>query len=188
MFDKRFNNITSIKSFDELKDPKKNENKEYIILFFYWNSCGACKVVTPVVCDVIQNNLKPNFNSKIIKVHIEDLDKDDYLQEFCSKGVPAFSIFKKNKDNYVLYDIKNDNYNYSTIGFAPENYTRDKKYLSTKNTLIDWIEKVNNNNTKENYNKIEHDDGSGYSNIKLQKPQKSFNKIINDTLSLRKNY
>jgi hypothetical protein len=202
-----FNKITSITSFNDLKNNKINENKDYIILFFYWKNCGACHMAIPVICDVYDKNIKKNMNCKIIKVHTNDI-KDDNLKELYTGGVPAFRTLKRNGNLYQLYDIKNNKYNYSVDGFAAQNYiNNEKKFLSTKNTLIDWINMVSKTPIKENYNNIikeldsprikemkkkiyvekNSDDGSGYTIMQLCDPyvnelNKSFNKIINEKL------
>jgi len=151
-----FDNITSITSFKDLKQNKISENKDYIILFIYWESCGACHMAIPVVCEVIDKYMRDEYNCKIIKVHSSDI-KEDKLRNIYKGGVPAFRILKKSGDGYDVYTINNNNYKYATDGFADKNYTNnDIKYLSTKNTLIEWInymnktpiEKYNTNDTK----------------------------------------
>ena len=202
-----FNKITSITSFNDLKNNKINENKDYIILFFYWKDCGACHMAIPVICDVYDKNINKNMNCKIIKVHTNDI-KDKSLKTLYTGGVPAFRTLKRNGNSYQLYDIKNNKYNYSVDGFAAQNYSNnEKKFLSTKNTLIDWINMVSKTPMKENYNNIikeldsprikemkkkiyvekNSDDGSGYTIMQLCDPyvnelNKSFNKIINEKL------
>jgi thiol-disulfide isomerase/thioredoxin len=213
-----FNKINSIVSLDDLKDQKINENKDFIILFIYWKQCGACEMAIPTICDIVKNNINKNLNCKLIKVHSSDI-KDENLRKIYSGGVPAFRILKKNKNNYDLYDIENlkkinnANYNYSTDGFAAVNYKdKNNNYLSTKNTIIDWINTLNKIKTKESYSnenlnnivyrlnspKIQYlktkryiekdsDNGSGYSIMQLCDPyvkelNKSFNKIINEKL------
>ena len=203
-----FNDITSITSLDDINDYNISENKHYIILFFYWNKCGACHSAIPIVCEVYEKHLPKNYNCKIIKVHTNDI-KDDNLRNLYEGGVPAFRILKKNGNKYDLYHLKNDKYMYSTDGFSAENYNNN--YLSTKNTLIDWINTLNKSSIKENYNNLNNvyelkssklesmrnkiyvekdsDDGSGYSIMQLYDPyvkelSKSFNKIINDKLKI----
>lgn len=196
-----FDKITSIVSFNDLKYNEINENKDYIILFFYWNQCGACHMAIPVVCEVYEKNLQKNFNCKIVKVHTNDI-KDNNLKKLYTGGVPAFRVLKKNGNSYELYDIKNDKYNYSIDGFAGNNYSdRNKNYLSTKNTLIDWINIFSKKSLKDNIYNINSqkndemkkkiyipeniDDESDYSiinSIPSLKEQKSFNKIINEKL------
>lgn len=205
-----FDKITSITSFNDIKDNKINENKDYIILFFYWEKCGACHMAIPVVCQVYEKNLQKNFNCKIIKVHISDI-KDDNLKKIYKGGVPAFRVLRRNGNSYELYNIKNNKYNYSIDGFSSQNYSDEKKnnYLSTKNTLIDWINILSKTQVKENYDNIiynlnsskidemkkkiyiekNNDDGSGYTIMQLCNPyvkelNKSFNKIINEKLKL----
>lgn len=210
-----FDNITSITSFDDLKQNKINENKDYIILFFYSKKCGACHMAVPIVCDVYNNNLTKQNNCKIVKVHINDI-KDNELRNLYKGGVPAFRVLKKNNNLYDIYNVQNDNnYNYLIDGFAGDNYSdKNNKYLSTKNTLIDWIDILSKTPLpiKENYNKLNNivyrlkspqldkmknkryfeknqDDGSGYSIMQLCDPyvkelNKSFNKIINDNIKM----
>ena len=205
-----FNNITSITSLNDIKKYNISENKDYIILFFYWENCGACHAAIPIVCEVFEKFLPKRYNCKIIKVHTNDI-KDDNLIKLYKGGVPAFRILKKNGNNYDLYDLKNKNYMYSTDGFAQQNYTNTNKFLSTKNTLIDWINTLNKTPIKANYSlndndyklksqKLENmrnkiyveknsDDGSGYSIMQLSDPyvkelNKSFNKIINDKIKI----
>jgi thiol-disulfide isomerase/thioredoxin len=213
-----FDKIDHITSLKDLKNTEINENKDYIILFFYWNQCGACHMAIPVVCDVYEKNLQKHNNCKIIKVHINDI-KDNDLKKFYTGGVPAFRILKRNKSSYEIYNIKNDKYNYSIDGFADKNYSdKNKNYLSTKNTLIDWInmlsktlkENYNNNNNLNNivynlhspkinemkkkiYIEKNSDDGSGYSIMQLCDPyvkelNKSFNKIISEKFKSLKKY
>jgi hypothetical protein len=155
-----FNNITSITSFKDLKQNKISENKDYIILFFYWESCGACHMAIPVVCEVIDKYMRDEYNCKFIKIHTADIKdtkenneiKEDRLRKIYKGGVPAFRILKKSGDGYDVYTINNNNYKYSTDGFADKNYSNnDDKYLSTKNTLIDWIDNFNKT-PRENYN------------------------------------
>ena len=205
-----FDKITSITSFNDLKNNKINENKDYIILFFYWKQCGACHMAIPVVCDVYENNLQKKFNCKIIRVHTNDI-KDNNLKKLYSGGVPAFRVLKKNGNSYYLNDIKNRKYNYSVDGFAGQNYSdKDKKYLSTKNTLIDWINTLSKSQLKENYHNLDNlnntvytlnsprinemkkkiyteknsDDGSGYTIMQLCDPYvKELNKSFNKIIN-----
>jgi hypothetical protein len=94
------------------------------------------------------------MNCKIIKVHTNDI-KDKSFKNLYTGGVPAFRILKRNGNSYQLYNIKNNKYNYSVDGFAAQNYNNNKNnYLSTKNTLIDWINMVSKTPMKENYNNI----------------------------------
>lgn len=143
-----FDNINSITSFNELNNPKINENKDYIILFFYYSGCGACHIAIPTICDIF-NSLPKSYNSKIIKVHSTDIN-DENLKEIYTGGVPAFRILKKINDKYELCKLKNKNYNYSIDGFADNNYINknNQKWLSTKNTLIEWILFLNNKNNE----------------------------------------
>lgn len=212
----KFNNITSISSFNDLNSTKINENKDFIILFFYWEKCGACHMAIPIVCDVYEKNYNKKYNCKIIKVHTEDINRNDKLKDLYKGGVPAFRILKRNGKSYDTYNLKNNKYNYSTDGFAAQNYkNNDKNYLSTKNTLIDWINSFSKPSIKENYNldnlvynldsprikemkkkvyiEKNSDDGSGYTIMQLCDPyvkelNKSFNKIINDKLKALKKY
>ena len=212
-----FNKINYITSLSDLNNIKINENKDYIILFFYWNQCGACHMAIPVVCEVYEKNLQKNNNCKIVRVHINDI-KDNNLKKLYTGGVPALRVLKRNRNSYKIYNIKNDKYNYSIDGFADKNYSNNdkKNYLSTKNTLIEWINFLSDS-VKENYNEnilnnivynvnspklkemrkkiyIEknNDDGSGYTIMQLCNPyikelNISFNKIINEKLkSLKK--
>ena len=211
-----FNNITSIKSFNDLNSPKINENKDFIILFFYWQQCGACHMAIPIVCEVYEKNYNKNYNCKIIKVHTEDINRNDRLKDLYKGGVPAFRVLKNNGKSYDVYNLKNDKYNYSTDGFAGKNYkNNNKNYLSTKNTLIDWINTFSKTPVKEKYSlnnlvytldsprikemkkkvyiEKNSDDGSGYTIMQLCDPyvkelNKSFNKIINDKLKPLKKY
>ena len=211
-----FNKIVSIKSFNDLNSPKINENKDFIILFFYWQQCGACHMAIPIVCEVYEKNYNKNYNCKIIKVHTQDINGNDKLKDLYKGGVPAFRVLKKNGKSYNIYNLKNDKYNYSTDGFAGQNYkNNNKNYLSTKNTLIDWINSFSKSSIKENYNldnlvynldsprikemkkkvyvEKNSDDGSGYTVMQLCDPyvkelNKSFNKIINDKLKSLKKY
>lgn len=191
-----FDNIASITSLKELNNPRISENKDYIILFFYWNMCGACHAAIPIVCDIFKS-LPKNYNSKIIKVHNTDIN-DIFLKEIYTGGVPAFRILKRTEDNYELCTLKNKNYNYCIDGFAENNFINEgKKYLSTKNTLIEWIIFLNNrkNNIQIIYEEKKpeiknEDDGSEYnvlnSNLSKLKKSKSFNKIINEQTNFNK--
>jgi len=211
-----FNKIISIKSFNDLNSPKINENKDFIILFFYWQQCGACHMAIPIVSEVYEKNYNKNYNFTIIKVHTQDINTNDKLKDLYKGGVPAFRVLKKNGKSYNIYNLKNDKYNYSTDGFAGQNYkNNNKNYLSTKNTLIDWINSFSKPSIKENYNldnlvynldsprikemkkkvyvEKNSDDGSGYTVMQLCDPyvkelNKSFNKIINDKLKSLKKY
>ena len=60
-----FNKINYITSLSDLNNIKINENKDYIILFFYWNQCGACHMAIPVVCEVYEKNLQMKKRLKI---------------------------------------------------------------------------------------------------------------------------
>ena len=147
-----FNNITSIKSFNDLNSPKINENKDFIILFFYWQQCGACHMAIPIICEVYEKNYNKNYNCKIIKVHTQDINRNNKLKDLYKGGVPAFRVLKHNGKSYDIYNLKNDNYQYSTDGFAGKNYNNNNKnYLSTKNTLIDWINIFSKIPLKEKY-------------------------------------
>jgi hypothetical protein len=165
---------------------------------------------------VYEKNYNKNYNYKIIKVHTQDINTNDKLKDLYKGGVPAFRVLKKNGKSYNIYNLKNDKYNYSTDGFAGQNYkNNNKNYLSTKNTLIDWINSFSKPSIKENYNldnlvynldsprikemkkkvyvEKNSDDGSGYTVMQLCDPyvkelNKSFNKIINDKLKSLKKY
>lgn len=192
-----FDNIASITSLKELNNPRISENKDYIILFFYWIECDACKSSKPIICN-INKSLPKNYNSKIIKVHNIDIN-DKNLKEMYTGGVPAFRILKKTENGYELCTLKNKNYNYCIDGFAGNNFINDKKekYLSTKNTLIEWIIFLNNrknNNiqiiSEEKEQEIKNEDERGYTmlnaNLSKLKKSKSFNKIINEQTNFNK--
>ena len=183
-----FDKIDSITSLEQVKNHNINENKDYIILFFYWNSCGACHMTIPIVCK-IYNNLPKNYNSKIIKVNGPDIKNEDPLTKMFEGGYPAFRILKRLNNEYVPYDYKDKKY--TTEGFLYQNRNGS---LSTENTLLEWIDNFKNSPIKENFNYINnfdnkqyqedktYDDGSGYSFMKLKEKQKSANKILNDYL------
>jgi len=192
-----FDNISSIVSLEQLNNTKINENKDYIILFFYMEGCGACKVAKPIVCKIIENNLSKK-NCKIVKVHNIDI-KDEKLNNLYTGGVPAFRILKRTHNGYVLFDHENEfpnkKYRFTIDGFSHMDYIDNKiKHLSTENTLLNWIENLNNLHIKEGYNSnteetdIQLDDGSGYtimkthSSPKIRNSHKSLNKIINENI------
>ena len=88
-----FDKIDSITSLEQVKNHNINENKDYIILFFYWNSCGACHRAIPIVSELFEGLSQKN-NCVIVKVHIEDI-KDNDLKKMSNNGVPAFKLLKK---------------------------------------------------------------------------------------------
>ena len=166
---------------DELKNVKINENKDYIILFFYWNSCGACHRAIPIVSELFEGLSQKN-NCVIVKVHIEDI-KDNDLKKMSNNGVPAFKLLKKINNEYKV-DPLNDDLKFTTIGLSMVDHL-DKEIkqnvLSTKNTLLYWIN-ISGKKSTEGF-KIDstQDDGSGYTFMKKYNG-KSFNKIINDNI------
>jgi hypothetical protein len=189
-----FENISSIVSLEQLNNSKINENKDYIILFFYMDMCSHCETAKPVICKIIQNNLlKKNSNCKIVKVHNIDI-KDNNLKNMYNGGVPAFRILKHTYNGYVLFDyekeIPNKKYGFTTDGFAHMDYVNGNiKHLSTENTLLNWIDLLSKLPIKENYVNVsktsEEDDGSGYTIMRKysQNPfHKSLNKIINENI------
>ena len=203
-----FDNISSIVSLEQLNNGKINENKDYIILFFYMNGCSHCETAKPVVCKIIENNLSKNSNCKIVKVHSIDI-KDNNLNNMYTGGVPALRILKRTHNGYVLFDHENDipsvgqspnkKYGFTIDGFSDRDYINNNiKHLSTKNTLLYLIENLNKLPIKEKYTNtmntqkmFPEDNGSGYtimrmnSSPKMEKPnkvQKSLNKIINENI------
>lgn len=194
-----FDNISSINSLNDLNYSNVSENKDYIILFIYWNKCGACHMTIPIICDLC-NKLPKSFNCKIIKVHSPDIT-DPNLKKMSSNGVPIIQLLKRTKDGYKVYDYNSDgNEVFTTLGVSMSDQVvkgTNKKELSTKNTLIKWINHCKQNPLKENYKgkilyktskpKIE-DDGSGYEIMDLNNSKNvSFNKYINKILKELKN-
>lgn len=176
-----FDKIKSIKSIDELKNVKINENKDCIILFFYWNSCGACHRTIPIVSEIFENLSREN-NCVIVKVHIEDI-KDNSLKNMSNDGVPAFKLLKKINNEYIL-DRLNDDSKFTTVGLSMVDHfdkEKNKNILSTKNTLLYWINHSGNKLTEGFQIDNTQDDGSGYTFMKNYN-RKSFNKIINDNI------
>jgi|688.fasta_scaffold367918_2 hypothetical protein len=207
-----FENLDSAISFDQINNKKINENKDYLILFIYMQGCGACNLTKPVINDILKNNSVAN-NCKIIKVHGPEI-KDTKLKALCNLGYPAIKVLKKNGIEYKHHNIISNEHEYTTDGFLPENYIKDKKVLSTSNTINEWFKyfkenPVNNLKSNEKYDKVNlddipsynkinnkeiyveenKDDGSGYTVMKLCNPllieqRKSFNKIINERIKL----
>jgi thiol-disulfide isomerase/thioredoxin len=146
-----FNNIKSIKSLDDINNNIVNKGKDYVIVFFHMNGCGACNMTIPIICKIHQK-ISNNDNCIILKCHGPDITDKKLKEIYGGQGFPTVKILKKSNNNdYKLFNYNgtNKNIKFSTVGFVMNDYNKNDKdsntilYYSTKNTLTKWIDYAN---------------------------------------------
>ena len=88
-----------IKSENEFQD---FINNEYVLVDFYANWCGPCKMLSPIVESISSSR----DNIKVAKVNVDDLS--DIARTYSVMSIPTLILFKNGK----MVDKK--------IGFTPE--------------------------------------------------------------------
>jgi thiol-disulfide isomerase/thioredoxin len=138
-----FNKINSISKINDINDYNINKGKDYIIIFFYLNGCGACDMAIPIISKI---NEKNSNNCTIVKCHGPDIKDDKLNKIYGGKGFPTFKLLKKSNNGYELFNFDgiNNNIKFSTLGVLLSDYNKkDEKnnilYYSTENTLKKWI-------------------------------------------------
>jgi thiol-disulfide isomerase/thioredoxin len=141
-----FNKINSISKINDINDYNINKGKDYIIVFFYLNDCGACNMAIPIISKINEKNSNSN-NCTIVKCHGPDIKDDKLNKIYGGKGFPTFKLLKKSNNGYKLFnfDSINSNIKFSTLGVVlSDSIKKDKDlnnilYYSTENTLKKWI-------------------------------------------------
>lgn len=76
-------NPTQIESFEQLEQTL--EDKELVLLDFYADWCGPCKMMEPVIEDISEES-----EADVAKI---DVDKNqDIASEFGVQGIPTFAL------------------------------------------------------------------------------------------------
>lgn len=141
-----FNNIKSIKTLNDINDYSINKGKDYVIVFFHMNGCGACNMTIPIICKIHQK-ISNSDNCIILKCHGPDITDNNLKEIYGGQGFPTVKLLKKSNNGYKLFDYNNidKNKKFSTVGFVMNNYKKNDDdsnnvlYYSTKNTLENWI-------------------------------------------------
>ncbi|MBE6149994.1 MAG: thioredoxin [Firmicutes bacterium] len=94
----------TIKSLEEFKNAVSNE---YVLVDFYADWCGPCKMLSPI----IENIASSRDNIKVYKVNVDELG--DVAREYAVMSIPTLILFK----NGNMIDKK--------IGFNPESVLND---------------------------------------------------------------
>lgn len=179
-----FENIKPISSFKELD----TINKDYIILFIHWESCGACKHAKPIITKINNELITPETNCLIVRVNIENIDKNDVkLKNMYNGAVPAFRLLKKQKNgNYedLGEDIDVNQKKYK-IGLIEGLSNGNKGSLSTYDVIKNWISNPpKSKNSIEKYSKNLKQDNihDDYETLKFKNNRNSISKITNSVL------
>ena len=72
-------------NFDELV------NDELVLVDFYANWCGPCRMLSPIVDEVASEN-----NLKVIKVNVDD--HEDIAKKFGIMSIPTLIVFKNGEE------------------------------------------------------------------------------------------
>ncbi|MDD3397429.1 MAG: thioredoxin [Clostridia bacterium] len=68
------------------------ENKKPVLVDFYANWCGPCKMLTPILEQVIEES---NGEFEIIKIDVDECE--DLSREFGIMSIPTLIVFKNGK-------------------------------------------------------------------------------------------
>lgn len=76
-------NLIHINSFEQLEQTLEDE--ELVLLDFYADWCGPCKMMNPVIDEISEDT-----EAKVVKI---DVDKNqDIASKFGVKGIPTFGL------------------------------------------------------------------------------------------------
>ena len=81
------NNVIEIKSAEEFESLVKKSN-DPLVVDFYANWCGPCRMLTPV----LEQKLKDKEKVKFVKVNVDN--HPDLAEEFGVMGIPHVILFK----------------------------------------------------------------------------------------------
>lgn len=178
--------LKTAKVLEDIYKPSINNNNDYLILFFFSNSCSACKAVKPVVSKVLVNN-NASKNCSMIAINVDKIKTN--FNKMYEGGVPIFRVMIRNGNKYVPYHINTINNNKLSIildGYVQEDVNENNKTILSTENALNYIFKHCNENPlkdddeyeltniehsyKEKYSKIDLDDI--YKNARIKRMQK----------------
>lgn len=97
-------NLIEIETKTQLEEQLNTE--ELVILDFYANWCGPCKMLSPVL-----GELSTEFeNIKILKLNVDNSNNQQIASDFGVRGIPAVFFYKNNQevDRFVGFKKKEE--------------------------------------------------------------------------------
>ena len=86
------NSVTKINSTTFEKEVLNSDKK--VLIDFYADWCGPCKMVSPIIAEIGQENK----NIKVVKINIDDEKEKELTKKYKQTSIPTLVVIKNGKE------------------------------------------------------------------------------------------